>query len=728
MTFLILDHLDALTPDGGSHGPHEGSYQCPVCGAPNFKINLKSGKYGAFGCNCADTEAGKRKIRNAVAPLWQKPTRPKQKRVWSYADVQGKPVLEVCREDYGDGRRRKIWQKSLVNGKEPKELTVALYQHRECLQALDNGVRFIFWVEGEPAADALWKLGLPATTTAGGSKGYKSEIHQGVFPADHLVICPDMDQQGIKYAEQIGADYLGAKWLYANPDSYLWERLPKSGGFDVADWIENGATKEMILAAVGPRRELESPQSSPLPKLPKLSLDEILSRLQAWRECEAPDQQWQLLQDLVRQTGYSKRDLLELERNTRLRPQDVEIFTASEFSALDLGAQEFLFEGLILSNRVTILAAEAKTGKTLFVYELAHHAARGESWQGFHCPQPQRVLIVQTDESPIDCQERFRARGLDRLGDHVRLIFKFSPAMTPWLKRKCQEWGIDLVIFDSLTSIQREAGFGAKDPEYGNWLYDLKDFCAELRVTAIVTHHTNKSAVEAGLGKMAGSYSVPAAASENLMLVRPKDPSNDLERVLLRVGSRSAGSDAWHLSLSLEDFSWEYNFPCNWDGSPLDGDFTPDDQATLRENVRAYLLHHRGQFLTVEEIESVVGGKRRSIGRVCRELMTAGIVTRKPSGIGKAWAYAINLPEIPPDTVIHPPKEVSSNNQANGSLSAESQSGQGEKIDHLRDPSVINGSFHRPSNDPDSSDTAESPPLETLSDRELADLLGGEGS
>ncbi|PSN19379.1 hypothetical protein C7271_07570, partial [filamentous cyanobacterium CCP5] len=74
-----------------------------------------------------------------------------------------------------------------------------------------------------------------------------------------VVLCPDRDEPGVKHCEEIEADLIDhgipvAGWLYAFPDSYLWQRLPKSGGADVADWIADGATRDDILGAVEARR------------------------------------------------------------------------------------------------------------------------------------------------------------------------------------------------------------------------------------------------------------------------------------------------------------------------------------------------------------------------------------------------------------------------------------------------------------------------------------------
>ena len=69
MTFDILQHLDQLEPDGGTNNPRgDHSFKCPHCGAPNFKVNVVTGKWFTYGCDCASTEEGKRAIREALSP------------------------------------------------------------------------------------------------------------------------------------------------------------------------------------------------------------------------------------------------------------------------------------------------------------------------------------------------------------------------------------------------------------------------------------------------------------------------------------------------------------------------------------------------------------------------------------------------------------------------------------------------------------------------------------
>ena len=274
-SFSIINHLDQLVPVEGKSTAATGEYYCPVCGSENFKIDLKSGKYNAFGCGCTATDDGKRKIRDAIAPLtWEKPSRPENRQVFTYDALnQGvaESIAEVVRIDDGSGKRQFFqrhwdgcqWAKGLPDTVKSQ---VRLYRIFSPINEKAKGDR-IFLVEGEGKVNALLSLGIPATCALGGAGKWKQYGYPNYLEdlqGYQVVLCPDRDEPGLKHCEEIEADLLEngipvAGWLYAFPESYLWQRLPKSGGADVVDWIADGATRDDILNAVETRRAAPSP-------------------------------------------------------------------------------------------------------------------------------------------------------------------------------------------------------------------------------------------------------------------------------------------------------------------------------------------------------------------------------------------------------------------------------------------------------------------------------------
>ena len=233
MTFDILQHLDQLKPGGGTNNPRgDHSFKCPYCGAPNFKVNVVTGKCFTYGCDCASTEAGKRAIRNALSPAKNpnqmanrhlKPIRPKNDRAWTYCDQEGKPILEVRRSDDGKGNR-KIRQHSLIKGSRPKDVAhqVVPYRFHQAKQALEDGAPFVFITEGEPCADAMRGKGLEAVATLGGSNGFNSDRDGGHFDPPRVVVVPDQDKCGVKFARKVAAAYPGCRWLLPFPGTAEW--------------------------------------------------------------------------------------------------------------------------------------------------------------------------------------------------------------------------------------------------------------------------------------------------------------------------------------------------------------------------------------------------------------------------------------------------------------------------------------------------------------------------
>jgi predicted P-loop ATPase len=200
------------------------------------------------------------------APKVDKKQREKCITEYFYEDIDLSEAIKVTRYDYGNGKKKSFSQSSITEKGDWKKgfdnkykNRLVLYRYRKVREAIKRKEK-IFFVEGEGTADALWRLGIPATTSIGGSGKYRSysnylencpEMRQA-----EIILCPDRDEPGLKYMEDIAKDFPNAKWLYAPPNDFYWLHLPKSEGLDVQDWIENGATAEQIYEAIEERRIL----------------------------------------------------------------------------------------------------------------------------------------------------------------------------------------------------------------------------------------------------------------------------------------------------------------------------------------------------------------------------------------------------------------------------------------------------------------------------------------
>jgi hypothetical protein len=179
-----------------------------------------------------------------------------------YSDRDGKPLVRVTKKILENGEKTFIQEHLvdgwLVKGCCPDRSLIPIYRYTEVRKAIDNG-ELIWWVEGEDCADALWDLGIPATTSIGGSAGLHS---YGTYVDDlsgaSIVICPDKDLPGIKYSEELKIVFKGqiSGWAYCF-DNSLWQKLGERGGPDLADEIrQTSLDRAAVYAKLGEEKTI----------------------------------------------------------------------------------------------------------------------------------------------------------------------------------------------------------------------------------------------------------------------------------------------------------------------------------------------------------------------------------------------------------------------------------------------------------------------------------------
>jgi Protein of unknown function (DUF3987) len=194
-------------------------------------------------------------VLKQVEPEFVKSPRPKSSKSYYYTNRDGSPLLRVNRIDKGDGNKdfyQQHWDGSKwVNGN-PDHIKrlIPIYRYLKVQQAIQKK-ELIFVVEGEATADALWVLGIAATTTIGGSGGY---ANYGSYLEDltgaRLVLSPDRDVPGIEYMSNFLRDFSSQieGWYLAGTVG-LWKN--PAGGMDIGDDIsDRQLTKEQILAKI----------------------------------------------------------------------------------------------------------------------------------------------------------------------------------------------------------------------------------------------------------------------------------------------------------------------------------------------------------------------------------------------------------------------------------------------------------------------------------------------
>ncbi len=424
---------------------------------------------------------------------WEKPVRPAGKREWAYWSADGNTKLVIVRRtDDGKGNKS-IYQDWLVPIGEWREET-GLYRLQDCQAAQTRG-ETVYFVEGEAAADALWSIGLPATTSIAGSANFKNfGRYKEQLDGKLLVICPDRDLKGLQYAEDVEKAFPLASWVYCQPDNPIWRYLPNSGGFDAEDWIQAGATAEDFIDAMGKKQ----------PDLHKRKAladdyDEIMEQVGRILDesTEAGRAEFRVAQycaqNELRKYGFTPMKLINCYYEYKERNGVLETIEVGDL-VKDEELQSQLIRGLLPSGTTILFGAYGGSGKTVLTYQLAGAIATGKPiWDR---PVKQgKVLIIQADEPIGSLKRKLQSLGYHGLKDEILFVTRYR--QTPNWFRQVSELvkreQIKLIIIDSITAVTAGLGGDRVSSSAGDWLYAWRDLCQDEDCTAIFIHHLSKA-------------------------------------------------------------------------------------------------------------------------------------------------------------------------------------------------------------------------------------------
>lgn len=247
-----LDYVLSRFEVKRKRGKDEYDVLCPVHGDKQASAGIRLSSSGSILINCmagCTTED----IVNAAGLEWKDLFPPDDNSFerddtvkvaeYIYTDSEGAPLFKVIklRDQYG----KKSFRQQAADGKggwlpNLGTATRVPYQLPEVRRAASNERRVLI-VEGEKDVETLRKHGLVATTTPGGSGGWRPQFAE-YFKGAEVIVIPDNDAPGKKYAKAICTDLKNAKVLDLPG---LKEKE------DVSDWLVSHKVDE-LLALLGP--------------------------------------------------------------------------------------------------------------------------------------------------------------------------------------------------------------------------------------------------------------------------------------------------------------------------------------------------------------------------------------------------------------------------------------------------------------------------------------------
>jgi hypothetical protein len=605
MAFSILDHIEKLEPSD-----HPGKYICPACGGNDLSINTNNGAYNCFNDDSAKHRA---EIRNIIAPLdrWERPLREPQSYTFPYKNRQGETTINVHRDDASGKKTIKQSYPSVPQGTHQRKAyideirsAVLPYRFDEALTASQVTGLPIFIVEGELTCDRLWEIGIPSVTFLGGSGQYRANgDYSLLFRGKKIVLCPDRDEPGIALMREVASDNPGAQWLYADPGNFEWDSLPQNGGYDLADWLDDGADQELILSSIVSKDRHEGKDGLP-------SYEEIIGTFERMvglfdNDARVAFEASKWLEAHGVKMPQANIDKMIDEARSRLFGKE-EIETIDVLQLIDDDSvREWLIAGIVPLGSVTLLAAQGGTGKTSLVYNWALGVATGSSWSGRRC-LPGKCLLISADEPLSDTKEKLSIIGYQEANIKPGMISFWETwrfAHMQQLERFIKKHRPVFVVIDSLTACFAGMNVDLIKSNAGDSLYALRDMANVYKCSIVILHHLNRQ------GGLRDSSSFVDNVSEVVKLYRQEGNFDQNQFILEWVKSRSGLAGKHVLKRNAVNYGWDY-------AGPLGNSIAELDRVANYVNMRPHERFSKQQVsLGTGMNENVTTGKLLEMAR-----------------------------------------------------------------------------------------------------------------
>jgi archaellum biogenesis ATPase FlaH len=331
--------------------------------------------------------------------------------------------------------------------------------------------------------------------------------------------------------------------------------------------------------------------------------------------------EWKL-QSLARKWKRSPSQLRACYEKALINQAALQPLSVSEFKERHDTDLEWLIPGWIPRSTTLLLHADGGVGKTLFAYQVMECVLKGIPWNGYHV-NTGKCLLVQCDEPGIVTAERIEIRGIDNDAP-LRILSNWQAENLPRLAQYIEQERPDLIIIDSLTTINKACTFSENDTEYARPLLHLRDLANDYGATVIIIHHSNAG------GSARGTRAIHNSVSE-VWSFRRGDTLNDRT---LRVEKTRLGRPPgdYRFQFNDTDFTFYYLGEGSEDG---------DNDAPTEERVRLYLSEHPGTPYASEELAEVLSIAKNTARKVARELWAKGLCKRQRPASQRFYSYYV---------------------------------------------------------------------------------------
>ncbi|CQD11094.1 putative phage related protein [Wolbachia endosymbiont wPip_Mol of Culex molestus] len=406
---------------------------------------------------------------------------------WNYYDENGQVIVKVYRSD--PPGKKKVYK--------PFDVKRGIYGAPE-IRPLYNipGILKsdkVVLVEGEKCAEALIEKGITATTIMSGANADVKKTDWSQLKGKHIIIWPDNDEAGAKYAKNVGN-----KLLEIGVASLAVLEIPrgKPEKWDAADCVLEGTNIEEFLAST-PRKNFE-----PTAPITKNSI------------------------------SFSGRHYLN---DKSPMPEDI------------------IAPRILTPSGLLVFAGAPKVGKSDFLISWLFHIAAGIPFLDMVPKRPLRVFYLQTEIGYHYMRERIQQL---KLSEEIRELAGDNIMITPQIKLLLNDDGIekvlneiedsfrlnavDIIAIDPLRNIF-DAGENGSENDNNAMLFFLQERVEKLRTLAnpdagvILVHHTKKiqkkSLEEDPFQSFSGAGSLRSFYTTGIIMFRPDEQQSNRQLI-----------------------------------------------------------------------------------------------------------------------------------------------------------------------------------------------------
>ena len=232
-------------------------------------------------------------------------------------------------------------------------------------------------------------------------------------------------------------------------------------------------------------------------------------------------------------------------------------FTTEYLANHELPPVNYLVDDVIGSG-LSLLAGEAKIGKSLLVLQLACAVANGETFLGKNVAQG-RVLYFAIEDTPSRIQQRLLVMGLTpsarcHISTECRTLDNgLADTISAFVSKYPDTV---LVIIDTLEYVRN----ANRRQSYANDVHELnafKELCNKLGISILCVHHTNQNEGGRGITRVSGTMGLVGTA--DTIAIMSRGDTDDL--VDLSCIGKDVGACNMSLSFSKESLSFAMATP-----------------------------------------------------------------------------------------------------------------------------------------------------------------------